>query len=65
MFDVPLRAGEIASILQAIEVSTMFYRKCKELAIYKDVVGIFDDMLLTQENLRLKLENYLSQTPKE
>lgn len=43
----------------------MFYRKCKELAIYKDVVGIFDDMLLSQENLRLKLENYLSQTPKE
>ena len=65
MFDVPLRPGEIVSIMQAIEVSTAFYRKCKELSVYKDVVGIFDDMLLAQENLRLKLENYLSDSPKE
>lgn len=65
MPDVFLSRWEIGQIINAIEVSTTFYRACKKSARYASVVDAFDAMLLSQQNLQEKLKNILSQQQKE
>lgn len=65
MPNVFLRPGEIRGILQAIEVSTAFWKACRNLSSLQCVADIFDDALISQKLLREKLEKILQESHKE
>lgn len=62
---VPLTPEEIRAILQAIDVSTAFWKACRDVASLQCVVDIFDDALIAQKNLRSFFEKILSESQKE